>query len=660
MRSRLYLFSIVWALFLAGCGVLKRTSKPTGARAEIRIENKLPTLYVDGDKWPPFAYMSYLGEKQYYREMAEAGLHLFNIPAYLGDRGINSTSGIGVFRKAIWQGEGQYDFSTISADFNEILSVDPSARIIIRLHLDPPEWWERTHPDEVSLQPDGTSIRTSFASMKWRHDAGEVLRNTVDWLLESPYAPYLVGIHVAGGYTEEWFYHYSDFFYDESPARLKSFRIWLRDKYGADVEMLRTAWGNQSVTFETAWPEDISGKNRDEGWRDTAADQSYFDTFDFHAGLMAEHIMYFCDIVKDASAGRLLTGAFYGYHYFVTDPRRGHGALAKLLDFPNLDYLSSPNDYHRVAGEDWAPFAAIKSVQLHGKLWLAENDTRTSITTLLKDRAPDIDPPGDWYSEGVWVGPEDMETSVSFLWKNLGRMLAYGYGGWWFDMWGGWFSDPQLMEVIQKGQELYKKYPAEDDLAMHAEVAVVVDERLQFWDKSLGRQTAELMANRYALGKCGVPYDLYLRTDLDKVKLGRYKAVWLLGIRGLTDEEQRLADRLVAHGNWLLFSDGNESTLKAKDAEVEHYPKKNQWSAKELGELWERAGVHRYNQQEDVVYAGRGWLCVHSEIGGKRILSLPFPAQVIDVISGDIVKTDDGILELDVPPGGTRLFRVNR
>src|SRR5690606_14645244 len=137
------------------------------------------------------------------------------------------------------------------------------------------------------------------------------------------------------------------------------------------------------------------------------------------------------------------------------------------LDFPNLDYLSSPNDYRRVAGEDWAPFAAIKSLQLHGKLWLAENDTRTSITTLLKDRAPAIDPPGDWYSKGVWIGPKDMETSVSLLWKNLGRMLAYGYGGWWFDMWGGWFSDPRLMRVIQEGQELYQRYPADDCPDMH-------------------------------------------------------------------------------------------------------------------------------------------------------------------------------------------------
>src|SRR5690606_31947090 len=125
----------------------------------------------------------------------------------------------------------------------------------------------------------------------------------------------------------------------------------------------------------------ISGRERAQGWRNPS-DLQYFDTFDFHAGTMANHILYFSRIVKETSGNSLLTGAFYGYHYFVSDPRRGHGSLAKLLDAPHLDYLSSPNDYRRVAGEDWAPMAAIKSIQLHGKLWLAENDTRTSITTL--------------------------------------------------------------------------------------------------------------------------------------------------------------------------------------------------------------------------------------------------------------------------------------
>src|SRR3546814_15986425 len=70
--------------------------------SEVRTEGDAPQLFINGKPYPPYAYMSYLGEEKFYAEMAGAGLHLYNIPAYLGDRGINSSSGIGPFRPAIW------------------------------------------------------------------------------------------------------------------------------------------------------------------------------------------------------------------------------------------------------------------------------------------------------------------------------------------------------------------------------------------------------------------------------------------------------------------------------------------------------------------------------------------------------------------------------
>ena len=241
--------------------------------------------------------------------------------------------------------------------------------------------------------------------------------------MQSEYAPHLIGIHVAAGGTEEWFYHFRGNFHDRSPTRTAAFRHWLRETYQNDTA-LQKKWHDPIVTLKTAQPADISGAKRSNTWRDPNREQGTIDTFRFHAQTMVDNISCFCRLVKDVSQGHLLAGAFYGYHYFVTDPRRGHGALHKLLDCPDLDYLSSPNAYYRMPGEDWPPMVAVNSVQLHGKLWMAENDTRTSATTLLKDRAPEICPPGQ-YASGVWLGPGDIETSVALLRKNTGRMLAW-------------------------------------------------------------------------------------------------------------------------------------------------------------------------------------------------------------------------------------------
>lgn len=656
MNHRISIFFI----FVLFCSTAVQAQPFERLCAEVRTDGDVPQLFIDGKPYPPYAYMSYLGEEKFYAEMAGAGLHLYNIPAYLGDRGINSSSGIGPFRPAIWTGNRQYDLSSITRDFDELLKADPLAKVIIRIHLDPPAWWEKEHPEEVCALPGGGSLRTSFFSSKWQRDAGKALKYCVKWLLNSPYAANLAGIHVAGGFTEEWFYHFKKEFHDESQVRVTSFRAWLRHKYG-NRRALRKAWKDNDVDFATAVPADISGTEKEKSWRD-AGDQKYFDTFDFHAGTMAEHINFFARIVKKASNGCLLTGAFYGYHFFVTDPRRGHGALANVLESPYLDYLSSPNDYRRRAGEDWPPMAAIKSVQLHGKLWLAENDTRTSITTLLKDRAPEIDPPGDYYSSRVWHGPEDMETSKALLLKNLGRMLAYGYGGWWFDMWGGWFSDPELLGVIGQAQEFFGRYPSASMEEMAPEVAVVVDERLQFWDKSYGSLTRKILGNRYALGKTGAPYDLYLRSDLDKIPPGKYKVVWLMGILDLSQAERDMVTRI--HPQLSMHTDGSGTVVTTGQAgqprmsQPRIIEEKLALKVESLAELWDQAGVHRYGQAGDVMYAGRGWLVIHSVSGGEKTLELPFAARIIDPEHNITLADNASTVSLNLEPGATRILRV--
>ena len=627
------------------------------SHAEIQLTEGRPTLVIDGKTYPPFAYMSYLGEEKYYKEVADAGIHLYNIPAYLADRGINSISGIGAFRKPIWIGENEYDFSSVIEDFEKIRTADPHAKVIVRLYLDPPLWWERSHPEASAQLPDGSTFRQCFSSEIWKAKTAEVLEDFLDWVQKSPYAANLAGIHVASGFTEEWFYHPKQY-HDQNPARLEGFRQWLRDRH-KNVSALRTAWNNTTVTFTTARLANIDEKGRKKEWRDPKTEQNYIDTFRFHTEVMADNIAYFCKIVKDKSNGKLLTGAFYGYHYFVTDPRRGHGALAKLLDCPDLDYLSSPNAYNRVLGEDWPAMAAINSVRLHGKLWLTENDTRTSITTLLKDRSEGIAPPGQ-YEDGVWLGPDDIETSKAFLWNNTARMLAYGYGGWWFDMWGGWFSDPELLNVLKETQRLHSDYLPKNIEKMKSEVLVVVDEELSFWDTSYGGLSENILSNRYPLAKTGTSYDLFLRTDLDAIPTNQYKMVWFMGLLHLNADEKLKIEKWQKQGVTVIWTDANGTKIYTKnDDEPVFFDGKLKWSATELRELWQKSGVHIYNDTDDVFYIGNNWLGIHTINGGERTLHFPFEVQVIDPLKDEILANSTTVLKLKLNPKSTTLLRIN-
>jgi beta-galactosidase len=652
IRGRFYrrFFCLVGLLLL---GLVKGDAQ---SKAEIRVDMGGPSLVIDGEIYPPYAYMSYLGEEEYYKEIAATGIHIYNIPAYLGEGGINTISGIGSFRSPIWLGEGEYDFTGLIKDFEKIIRSDPKAKVIIRFYLDPPQWWTKLYPEASAHLPDGSTFRQCFASEIWRNKTGEVLYDCLDWLLGSQYAEYLAGIHVASGFTEEWFYHPKQY-QDQNPDRLTAFRDWLKDSYG-NKGALQKAWNNLSVTFENAQLANIDEPAKSKEWRNPDQEQNYIDTYRFQAEVMVGNIAYFSKIVKQKSNGNLLTGAFYGYHYFVGDPRRGHGALAKLLDCPDLDYLSSPNAYNRVIGEDWPAMAAINSVQLHGKLWLTENDTRTSITTLLKDRSKGIAPPGQ-YESGVWLGPEDMETSISFLWKNTARMLAYGYGGWWFDMWGGWFSDPELLNVLEKTQQLHTLFPPSLGEKMISQVGVVVDEELSFWDPTYGHLTENILSNRYPLAKTGNSYDLFLRTDLARMSTSQYKVIWLMGLLSLSSKEVERIKKWSKQGATVLWTHGKGTTIFRPNGEQLFLDGKFKWSASELGELWEGAGVHRYIKTDDVFYIGRNWMGIHTIKGGKKIIDFPFKAQIIDPIKNEVLSDSTNQLQLVMKPKSTLLLRVN-
>lgn len=622
---------------------------PRPKTAVIKMNSGVPMLQINEKIYPPFAWMSYLGETEYYREAAAAGIHLFCFPAYLGDRGINTRSGIGPFRPSLWRGENEFDFTSLTTDFEKILVADPRAMVIIRLHLDPPEWWERANPDACRQLPDGSTYRQCFAAEKWRRATGATLERVVEWLLNSPFREYLIGIHLAAGETEEWLYHLRENYEDLNPVRTAAFRQWLREKYGQEIR-LQQAWQNLSVTFGTAVPADISGRVRVKRWRDPKTEQPVLDTFRFHAATLVENIIYFCKITKAASKGKLLTGAFYGYHYFIDDARRGHGRLQKLLECPELDFLSSPNAYLRKIGEDWPPMTAIQSVQLHGKLWLAENDTRTSQTTLLKDRAPDICPP-EYYDSGVWLGPPDVTTSVALLRKNSARMLAQNYGGWWFDMWGGWFSHPEFLQVLQETQTLWQMYPPQIVPEMQPEICVLADEELAFYDASFGRLTGKVLSNRHALGKIGTPYDLFLRADWPRID-HHYRLIWLLGVPEADITE------FTEPGAVVLWTNLLGTTVISPENKHTEFPGKFYWSPAELIPLLQQAGIHRYLETEEVVYAGNGWLSLHTVEGGLRTVRLPFTATVTEPLEQKVIAKHCQSFDIVLPERSTTILRI--
>jgi len=71
------------------------------------------------------------------------------------------------------------------------------------------------------------------------------------------------------------------------------------------------------------------------------------------------------------------------------------------------------------------------------------------------------------------------------------------------------------------------------------------------------------------------------------------------------------------------------------------------------------AGCHIYNEENDVIYASRHFICLHSAQGGKRTIQLPKPTNVWDVFTEKQIASSVASFQADIPPGSTGLYYLS-
>ena len=266
----------------------------------------------------------------------------------------------------------------------------------------------------------------------------------------------------------------------------------------------------------------------------------------------------------------------------------------------------------------------ITSLIHHGKLYFSENDTRTHKSV----------PPNDLphYKSPVWYGP-DKATSLEILKMHYSRALINGHALWWFDMWGGWYSDEDYMSFMKKAREISEK-DSELPSGSAAEIAVFADEEACSFapDKESAKKICHFI--RRELGWIGATYDSYLASDFDAVK-ERYKACILLSpaMTELGNRIKEYADRL----SLPLF------VVDAKSIDV---------SANELRTFCKDAGVHIYCNENCVIYANDNYLFVHTASDGECRLNTKDGKKLYEVFENKYYST-----VFDAPLGKSYLFR---
>jgi beta-galactosidase len=541
-------------------GGLPMETKTPGPVSTVQRHNGLPAFFLDGKPYTKPVFETYVPQLRFFQQFADAGCDIYSFSTNLGEG----------FSSPVWIGPDQWDFTMLDTLARRALEADPDGLLLPRILISTPDWWMAQNLQESQILAHGSRSYTpgsrrgarvypSVASEKWRRDMAAGVKRLVQHIQQSDYGAHIFGYMVQGLMTEEW-YHWSihtNELSDYSPHMVRAFRNWLRRRYRAN-EALRASWNDSGVTFETAAIplQEHRQRDRHKTFRDPRSDMSVIDYYHFYNAIIPETIDHFCRAVKEACSRKKAVGAFYAYLFeFGGDPEFGHNALSRLMQSRHLDFVmvtASYGDRALGSGADYMR-SPITTPSLHGKLWYHDNDT-VSFRFWEMHRKPTVWMP-DPQQEGVRLGAT--RTLQETLWqyrRSAGFVLGHGVYQSFFDLHGGYYDDPGILEEIRRLYRLFDE-AKQHDRSSCAEILVVSDEEscaYPVFEAPLNGQT--LQPSQVVMTKIGAPHDSILVDDLERMDTSRHRLVIFLNAYHLSDRQRRFIRRkLLGGGRTVLW-----------------------------------------------------------------------------------------------------------
>jgi len=530
------------------------------ASAQVELRGGRPRLVVDGKLVPWCFYVSPFWNPQdaQIADFRDAGVRVYLVPLVLG-HGVYGDRGP-------WLGPGRYDFGEIDDLLWRVLRVDPEGYILFYMGCDPYATWGADNPDHVTQDQNGRKAIVTMHPKRWgddpgagerfgpsslspkfRADVSDTLRALVRHVESSEPGKAVIGYHVAGLNDGQWFHwdrlveddlHLADY----SPGAAEGFREWLRGLYGTDAAMQR-AWHRMDVTLATAAPPSFERYWRPSPFvRDPATEQDCVDWSRFLSEGVAGTVDSLAGVLKAETPRPIICGTYYED---ITCNSGSHIALATHLESDGIDYLAGPAAYSiRMAGYPGAVRSVFGSTLLHGKTYLTEQDWRSWHSS---PDAPD--------QNFAWGRAETAEQHNAMVRRECGMMLAFGLGTWYYDMSGGWFRDDQIMSGIAEARRAFER-----DLKIEqpptADLAVFVSEESNHFIAAPLQGAFRwngIMEQVPQLNTSGVPYRMYLQSDLGRADLPEHRAYLFLNAYYLSEPQRQAIDSLKRDGKLLVF-----------------------------------------------------------------------------------------------------------
>ena len=539
----------------------------SGPIVEVDVYLGTPTFKADGAWLLKPGFSVYWPHWEYQRDFALAGTDLHDFPANAGR--CDYTRSLPTWTATnpdVW------DYSQLYQFFSAVLGQNPDALIMPRVFLGTPDWWLSANPSELEVLDTGSTNYTggggilprmgpfpSLASTKWREDMAYGLNHFLDYIENAGYGDNIAGYKLMGLGTDEWYYwsfHREELAGYSVPTR-DAFRQWLRVRYGDDVNALRTAWNNPTVTFDTAQVPSKANRVAGRGtqtFRNPAVYRNVIDWYRFYNELIPDTQDYFAGVIKARGGSPKVVGGFYAYFYeFEGNPESGHNALAKYNACSNLDFVYVTASYgNRGLGLADYVRAPAYSVRLHNKVWYHDNDTATILTPdILRNLGLSE---AQVQSELPRLGYTDtVEKNTWMFRRSAGFVACNGIYEDFFDLHTGYYNDPGLMAEVANLNGFFER-AGTMDRSSASEILIVLDEASADYTTFDSRLLVTSLYNpQLALVQLGAPTDHILIDDLGLVNASQYKMVVFLNCYQMNAAQRALVEGIKGNNRVLVW-----------------------------------------------------------------------------------------------------------
>ena len=453
----------------------------------------------------------------------------------------------------VWHADGSIDEEYIASVLYRALLLNPDAYLNLAINLNgAPRWWMDANPEELMDYANGGvdpaakdpifNVRApSYASLKWRQDAMDYLRQVVSFVESIPAGKRVFSYRVDYVIYREWHYYgMRSGMPGTCSAMREAFRRHLVEQYHTDAA-LQAAWHDPEVTLATAEIPSQEARLHSiaDGatLRDPVEDRAVIDFLHTMQYEMRDLVIACDKAVKEACGYRKLCGNYHGYLFGMEYPVEAwHLENESVLDSGVVDWQVSPNLYSNREVDD-AEFgrSPIESYTLRGKLAIQEHDSRTYLAV------------EETYHRHVSTPAQ----SVTTLARDFAQTLCRNAGCWYMDFARDWYNDPEIFAF-------FRKLEAIRALATHnasvAKVAVVGDLESIYYHK-ISTTGIDLVfdSNAQELTHTATPFDVLLFTDLENPNVRDYQVYVFPNLFYLTPEKATVIEKLREAGKSLVW-----------------------------------------------------------------------------------------------------------